>query len=122
MNVESSITSRPPFEVNYPKSSTRTIDYGRDHPPRWEITPYTNNYPLLRTIGKKKKTTRDNQLYDTYLEHLIVSVKWDYQAKYQMNIETDETMIQIGKNYLRDKATWKVFKLKFWNNYDNCPR
>lgn len=37
MNVESTATSRPPYEVHYPESSMRTMDYGQGHPPRREV-------------------------------------------------------------------------------------
>lgn len=111
MNVESLATSRQPFEVHYPESSIRTMDYGQGHPSRREVTPYTNNNPLLRAIGKR----RPLEVYNTYLEQSIVSVKWDYQAKHEMNIETGEAMIRVGENYLGDiaRVAWEAFKLKF---------
>lgn len=61
----------------------RTLDYSHGHPPRTQIDPYTNNNPLLWTLGKWKVpkvtyfgkeavlltiTKCDPQLYDNYLE------------------------------------------------------
>lgn len=54
MNVESSATSRSLYEVHYPESSTKTMDYGQDHLPIRDVTPYTNNNLLLRTIEKNR--------------------------------------------------------------------
>lgn len=54
MNVESTATLKPHFEVQYPESLMRTMDYGRCHSPRTEVAPHTNNNFLLRTIGKRR--------------------------------------------------------------------
>lgn len=54
MNAKSTATSRSPFEVIYPESTMRTIDYGQGHPPRTQVLSYTNNNLLLRPIGKRR--------------------------------------------------------------------
>lgn len=60
-------------------------------------------------------TECDPQLYDTYLEQWIISVKRDYQARHELDVETWEAMIRIRENYLRGvaRAPWKAFKDKF---------
>lgn len=81
INVES--TSKPLFEVHYLESFMKTIDYRQSHPPRREVTLYTDNNLLLKTIGKRRLSKViffekdsilfniiecDSQLYNTYLE------------------------------------------------------
>lgn len=51
MNSESTAMSRPP--TTYIESTMRTMDYGQGDPLRIQTTPYTNSYPLVRTIGKE---------------------------------------------------------------------
>lgn len=111
--VELSATSKHPFTGHYPESSMHTMDYGQGHSRRKEVTMYINNNPFLRTIGKRRPskitffekdsvllniTECDFQLYDTYLEQWIISVKRDYQSKHELGIEAGEAMIQIGEN------------------------
>lgn len=41
----------------------------------------------------------DLQLYDTYLEQQIVSVKRDYLARHELDIEIKDDMIKVREKY-----------------------
>lgn len=109
----------------------RARDYEQGHLPKRSIPHYNNSNPLLRTMGRRRPpevtflcekdvvllniTECNPQLYDTYLEQWIISVKRDYQARHELDVETWEAMIRIRENYLRGvaRAPWKAFKDKF---------
>lgn len=51
---ESSYATNRPYEITYLESHMRNLDYDQGHPPMTQIDPYTNNNPLLRTLGRRK--------------------------------------------------------------------
>lgn len=54
MNLTNIAEAFKPYEITYLESLMRTMDYGQGHPPRTLVDPYTNNNPLLKTIGRRK--------------------------------------------------------------------
>lgn len=63
INVESTATSKPQFEVAYPESTMRTMDYDQGYPPRREVSSYISRMYNLDLMEVQSDTSDVSSIY-----------------------------------------------------------